>query len=312
MTVRIGGSVILVTGGSGFLGSHVVSRLEEADAVVYSVSRQTGYDLRNEKDAMAAVLAFSPDIVIHLAATVGGIGANMVSPGTFFRDNMKMGMSVVEACSVAKVKLVTVGTVCSFPKIVPIPFKEEDFWSGFPEETNAPYGIAKKALFVMCQAYRKEFGLRYSYLVPTNLYGPRDQFDDKVSHVIPAMIKRFVQAKEKNLPETVCWGTGKASRSFLYAADCADAIIRAVDGVDYHDIVNLPGSEEITMFDLAQMVARLVGYTGAIRWDSTKPDGQPRRAIDGTRARKVLGWEPSTPLEKGVRATIEWYLRNRT
>ena len=307
-TSPIEGARVLVTGGTGFLGNYVMEILRERGATPISVSKSQGYDLRSEAETLQAFLAIQPDFVVHLAALCGGIGANMASPGRFFRENMQMGMNVVHATAVAGKKLVAVGSVCSYPKNTKSPFKEEDYWNGYPEETNAPYGIAKKALGVMMEGYRKEFGLRYAYLIPANLYGPLDHFDAEKSHVIPAMIRKFVEAKVKGAPEVVCWGTGKPTRSFLFAADAAEAIVRATYALDTDQIVNLPGKEEISMAALARMISDIVDYKGKIRWNAEAPDGQPKRFIDGTRAKEKLGWEPTTDLEAGLRVTVEWYL----
>jgi GDP-L-fucose synthase len=283
-----------------------MAALSQKGADPIPVSKKLGYDLRNEAEVLQAVLVARPDVIVHLAATCGGIGANMAQPGVFFRDNMLIGMNVVHAAATARAKLVAVGTICSYPKNTPVPFKEESYWDGYPEPTNAPYGIAKKAMGVMMQAYRKQYGLRYSFLVPANLYGPEDHFEENTSHVIPALVRRFIEAEAEGKKEVVCWGTGNATRSFLFAGDAAEAIARAVD-VDYDDIINLPGSEEISIKSLAMMVAKIAGYKGKISWDDSKPDGQPRRFIDGTRAAKLLGWKPTTSLEVGIKIAVEWY-----
>lgn len=304
----ISGRRVLVTGGTGFLGQYVCHELEAMGAEPVPLSRRSGFDFRNEAEALSAVLFIKPDVVVHLAGVVGGIGANMAAPATFFRDNMLMGMNVVDAAAKARAKLVMVGTVCSYPKDCPAPFKEETFWDGYPEPTNAPYGIAKKALFVMCRAYRMQHGLKYAYLIPTNLYGPCDNFSDDTSHVIPALIRRFVEAKEKSLKDVSCWGTGKATRSFLFVHDAAKAIATAAAKLDHDDLVNLPGGEETSIAALAALIAKVCGYAGKVSWDPSKPDGQPRRLVDGARAEKLLGWKPRVRLEEGIRATVDWYL----
>lgn len=300
----LAGARILVTGSTGFLGQYVGPAISALGGEVVQVSRSKGCDLRNEAEAFQAILINRPDIVVHLAATVGGIGANMNAPATFFRDNMAMSMNVVHAASAGRAKLVAVGSVCSYPKDCPIPFKEDDLWNGYPESTNAPYGIAKKAMLVMMQAYRKQHGLTYAYLIPTNLYGPGDHFEEPVSHVIPALIRRFMSAKKSGEKEVVCWGTGKATRSFLFVADAAKAVALACAKLDFDGPVNLPGSDEISISELAEMVARMCGFDGKIAWDPSKPDGQPRRSVDGARAKKLLGWSPGTLLKDGIRQTL--------
>jgi GDP-L-fucose synthase len=305
------GARVLVTGGTGFLGRFTMAALTQQGATAIPLARRLGYDIRNEGEFLSALVIEKPDIVVHLAATVGGIGANMANPAVFFYDNMKMALNVVDACTKAGCRLVTVGTICSYPKHCPTPFREEDYWNGYPEETNAPYGVAKKAMHVMCEAYKKQYGLSFAYLVPANMYGPYDNFDEKSSHVIPAMIRRFVDAAEADAPEVTCWGTGKATRSFLFVADAAKAIAIAAAQLDSEKIVNLPGSEEVTMKRLAELVAKVVKFKGKILWDPTRPDGQPKRSVDGTRARQLLGWAPETQLQDGLEATVEWYLETR-
>lgn len=302
---------VLVTGGTGFLGKFVVEELTDMGAVVTPISKSLGFDLRNEAEMLQAMVFEKPEVVVHLAATVGGIGANMARPATFFRDNILMGINVIHASALAGSKLIFLGSTCSYAKNQKPPFKEEDFWNGFPEETNAPYGIAKKALHTMCEAYRNQYGLRYGYLVPCNLFGPGDNFSEKTSHVIPAMIRRFVEAEETDAEEVTCWGTGKATRSFLFARDAAKAIAIACAELDSDQVVNLPGCEEISMKALATLVAKLCEYKGDILWDSNKPDGQPRRALDGGRARTLLGWAPETTLMDGLEETILWYKKDR-
>lgn len=302
---------ILVTGATGFLGKHVVLALKEAQATVLPISKSLGIDLRDEAKTLEAFITRKPDLAVHLAGTVGGIGANMDQPGVFFYDNMRMGMNVIHAASLLKIPLIAVGTVCSYPRNCPIPFREENYWDGFPEETNSPYGIAKKSLGVMMAAYRKQFGLKSTFLIPANMYGPGDHFEPNVSHVIPALIKKFEDAMRSGAKEVTCWGTGKATRSFLYAADAARAIVLACSGIEYDGIINLSGCDEVSMFDLATIIAKAVGYTEAIRWDHSKPDGQPRRAIDGSLAKRLLNWEPSTPLDQGLTETIDWYRKSQ-
>jgi nucleoside-diphosphate-sugar epimerase len=302
---------VLVTGATGFLGQHVVAKLQEEGDRVFPVSRALGYDLRDRGEAYRAFLDSKPDVAVHLAARVGGIGANQENPDTFFTDNMRIGMNVVEAAASARSRLVVISTVCAYPKHCQVPFKEEDLWQGYPEETNAPYGLAKRTLIVMCSGYRAKRGLKFGYLVPCNLYGPLDNFDPSASHVIPALIRKFSEAVELGKPKVTLWGTGKATRSFLYVTDAADAIARAVDRLDYDGPVNLPGCPETAIEDVAALIASLVGYNGAIFWNPERPDGQPRRAIDGTRAKELLGWEPSTPLDLGMKRTVEWWASSR-
>lgn len=300
---------VLVTGGTGFLGNRVCAAMRDVGWTAVPISRRTGYDLRNESEALSAVVVTRPDVIVHLAATVGGIGANMERPGAFFRENMLMGMNVIHAASLARARLVTAGTVCSFPKHCPVPFKEEDFWNGFPEETNSPYGIAKKSLLVMCQAYARQHGLEHTYLVLSNLYGPEDNFDERGSHVIPALIKRFVEAKRDGLDVVTCWGTGVATRSFLHVDDAAAGIVQACKMDPYGDNpINLSGSAEISMKDLSGLIAKAVGFRGRIEWDASKPDGQPRRAMDGTRAAELLNWTPKRPFDEGVKETVAWFV----
>lgn len=305
------GQRIVVTGGTGFLGSHLCYLLEAQASSVVPISKSMGYDLRNTGEALSALVELNPSIVVHLAATVGGIGANMNAPATFFRDNMLMGMEVIHACALRRVKLVMVGTICSYPKYCKVPFKEESFWDGYPEETNAPYGISKKALFVMMEAYAKQYGLKYAYLVPCNLYGPGDNFSEETSHVIPALIKKFVHASESKKPEVTCWGTGNATRSFLHVKDAARAISIACKRIPIEGVVNLPGSEEISISDLASLISKIVGYQGKIKWDPSRPDGQPRRSVDGTKAEEILDWRPSVQLNQGLTETVEWYISDR-
>ncbi len=304
---------ILLTGGAGFLGTMVRSRLAAAGAAEFFVPRRADYDLT---DATAVARAYDdgrPDTVVHLAAEVGGIGANRDNPGRYFFANMSMGMHLIEeARRRGTEKFVQVGTVCSYPKHTPVPFSEEELWNGYPEETNAPYGVAKKALLVMLQAYRAQYGLRGAYLLPVNLYGPGDNFDLESSHVIPALIRKCEEARIAGRDEVVCWGTGSASREFLYVDDCADAIVAATERYDEPEPINIGAHSEITIRDLTETIARLTGFEGALVWDTSKPDGQPRRCLDTSRARDLLGFTSSTSLEDGLRQTIAWYREHAT
>ena len=271
--------------------------------------RSSEFDLRNPAEIERLLEKAAPKLLVHLAATVGGIGANMEHPGKFFYENAVMGIHLIEEARKAGVeKLVLVGTVCSYPKHTPVPFREDDFWNGYPEETNAPYGIAKKALLVQAQAYRQEYGLNSIYLVPVNLYGPGDNFDPQTSHVIPALIRKFVEATKQKRSVVEAWGTGTASREFLYVDDAAEAITLAMERYNEPEPVNLGSSFEITVRELAELIAQLTGFTGEIRWDRTKPDGQPRRKLDVSRAREAFGFEASTDFETGLKTTIDWYL----
>jgi len=299
---------VLVTGGAGFLGAPVCRLLGERGAEDVFVPRKAEYDLT---DASAVARLFEhaqPDVVLHLAAEVGGIGANRDNPGRFFYANMAMGLHVVEQARLRGVqKLVQVGTVCSYPKFTPVPFSEASLWEGYPEETNAPYGVAKKALLVMLGAYREQYGFPGIFLMPTNLYGPRDNFDPQSSHVIPALILKCEEARMADEPSITCWGTGSASREFLYVDDCAQAIVDATERYDSPEPVNIGAGEEIAIRDLVGLIAQATGFTGEIEWDSTKPDGQPRRKLDTTRAREEFGFEASTSFEDGLRSTVGWF-----
>jgi GDP-L-fucose synthase len=299
---------VTVTGGNGFLGSFVVERLRAAGCAEMFVPRSREYDLREKSHAEKLFRDAKPDIFIHLAAVVGGIGANRSNPGRFFYDNATMGINSIEAARVAGIeKFVCAGTICSYPKFTPVPFREDELWNGYPEETNAPYGLAKKMLLVQLQAYRQQYGLNGIYLTPVNLYGPRDNFDLESSHVIPALIRKCVEAKAARATEIVAWGTGSATREFLYVEDAAEAIVAAAEKYEKGDPVNLGSGEEISIRALLEQISETCEYRGAIRWDATKPDGQPRRCLDTTRAAKEFGWRASTPFHKGLRETIAWY-----
>ncbi len=305
--VRFDGARVWITGGHGFLGRQVVQRAGAAGADVLA-PMHAELELRDPAAVNAFAVARRPDIVIHLAARVGGIGANQVHPGTFWRDNTMMGVNVLEAARVAGAKrVVIVGTVCAYPKFTSVPFQEEDLWSGFPEETNAPYGVAKRALATGLAAYRDEFGLGGAYLLPANLYGPHDDFDPKTSHVIPALVRKFVEAAAAGAPSVRAWGSGTVSREFLYVEDCAEAVVAAAATLDDPEPINLGTGVETTIRDLAETIAAIVGFPGTTEWDSSRPDGQPRRSLDTRRAAERLGWRARTPLEVGLRRTVEWY-----
>ncbi len=303
--------VVVVTGGAGFLGSHVVKRLTDSGARVV-VPRHAEHDLTKHGVADSYFAAHKPSHVIHLAARVGGIGYNQAEPAPLFLDNLQMGVNVIEAARTTGVEKMTIlGTVCSYPKFTPVPFREESIWDGYPEETNAPYGIAKKALLVHAQVNQQQYGQRFAFVIPTNLYGPGDKFHESVSHVIPALIKKCVEAKEKGVDKVHVWGTGAASRDYLYVSDAAAAIVLAAELHDGTAPLNLGNNREITIRETAETIARVVGFDGDLVWDSTKPDGQPRRRVDASRAESALGWHAHTSFEDGLRATVEWYLANR-
>jgi GDP-L-fucose synthase len=305
------GRSIVVTGGAGFLGSHVVADLRSRGAEVVA-PRKKDYDLVERESARRLVADVRPDAVVHLAARVGGIGANRENPGSFFYDNLMMGVQLVEECRLQGVgKVVTVGTICSYPKLTPVPFREEDLWHGYPEETNAPYGLAKKMLLVQGQAYRQQYGMNVIHLLPVNLYGPGDNFDPSSSHVIPALVKKCQDALDGGARAIEVWGTGNASREFLYVEDAARGIGLATETYDGGEPVNLGAGFEISIRDLVDLITRLMGFTGEIRWDPTKPDGQPRRCLDTSRAERLFGFRATTGFEEGLRRTIEWYRKRR-
>lgn len=300
---------ILITGGAGFLGSHVVAELAKAGAKPDNIKipRSKDYDLREKHHCAKAVEG--QDVVIHLAAKVGGIGYNRENPGSLFYDNLMMGVNMIEEARRAGVpKFVAVGTICAYPKFTEVPFKEEDLWSGYPEETNAPYGLAKKMMLVQAQAYRQQYGYNTIYLLPVNLYGPKDNFDESSSHVIPALIKKVIKAKKDNAPFVEVWGTGNATREFLFVEDAAEGIVKAAMHYDGDEPVNLGSGNEISIKDLIQTIKDLVGYEGEIKWDATKPDGQPRRQLDTSRAEKHFGFKARTDFKNGLKKTIDWYL----
>ncbi|MGB3328877.1 MAG: GDP-L-fucose synthase, partial [Thermomicrobiales bacterium] len=297
---------VMVTGGGGFLGRHVVQKLVEhgADREAIVVPRSADYDLRTQDGIARALADGRPDVVIHLAAVVGGIGANRENPGSFFYENAIMGIQLMEQARLAGVtKFVTIGTVCSYPKFTPVPFHEDDLWNGYPEETNAPYGIAKKALLVQGQAYRQQYGFNVIHLIPVNLYGPHDNFDPASSHVIPALIKKCVDARAAGDPFIEVWGTGAASREFIYVEDAAEGIVLGAERYDGAAPVNLGTGGEITIRDLVTLIVELTGYEGEIRWDPTKPDGQPRRGLDTSRAREAFGFSANESFRDGLRTT---------
>jgi GDP-L-fucose synthase len=298
----------MVTGGGGFLGRHVVARLEAAGASDIFVPRSAEYDLRAGDGIERAMHDGRPDLVIHLAAVVGGIGANRENPGRFFYENAIMGIQLIEQARLAGIaKFVTIGTVCAYPKFTAVPFREDALWDGYPEETNAPYGLAKKMLLVQGQAYREQYGLDVIHLIPVNLYGPGDNFDPASSHVIPALIKKAIDARDSGERHIDVWGTGKASREFLYVDDAAEGIVLAAEHYDGVEPVNLGVGREITVKELTEKIVDLTGFDGEIRWDPSKPDGQPRRALDTSRARDAFGFAARTSFEDGLRRTIAWY-----
>ncbi len=296
---------VLVTGGAGFLGSFLVEKLKERGCRNIFVPRSKDYNLTEMEAVKRAYQNSNPDIVIHLAAKVGGIGANLANPGEFFYDNLMMGVQLMEIGRQRKIeKFVAIGTICAYPKHTPVPFKEENLWNGYPEETNAPYGLAKKMLLVQSQAYRQQYGFNSIFLLPVNLFGPKDNFDLETSHVIPALIRKCLSESE-----LVVWGTGTPTREFLYVEDAAEGILLATEKYNKPEPVNLGAGFEISIKDLVALIVRLTGFSGSVRWDSTKPDGQPRRCLDTSRAKEEFGFVAKTPLEKGLIKTISWYKR---
>jgi GDP-L-fucose synthase len=300
---------ILVTGASGFLGLHLTRSLKEKGVKKLFTPRSIEYDLRKLEACKQVVKGM--DLVIHLAGYVGGIGLNMEHPGEMFYDNIRMGIFLIDEARKAGVeKFVAIGSICCYPKFTPVPFKEEDLWSGYPEETNAPYGLAKKMLLVQSQAYRQQYGFNSIFLLPVNMYGPGDNFDPRSSHVIPALIKKFFDAKIKNENSVVIWGTGKATREFLYVEDAANGIILAAERYNKSDPVNLGAGFEVSIKDLAKLIARMVGFGGKLVWDTSKPDGQPRRMLNTKKAKREFGFAAKTSFEKGLKEEIKWYEKN--
>jgi GDP-L-fucose synthase len=303
---------VVVTGGAGFLGSFVVEKLHERGCRDAVVPRSKDYDLRDRDAIIRLYKEARPHIVIHLAAVVGGIAANQAHPGRFFYDNAIMGIQLMEyARQFGVEKFIAVGTICAYPKFTPLPFKEADLWNGYPEETNAPYGLAKKMMLVQAQAYRAQYGFNAVYLLPVNLYGPGDNFDLKTSHVIPALIRKCFEAKENQRREVVLWGDGSPTREFLYVEDAAEGLLLATEHYDGDQPVNLGTGEEITIRDLAQMIAEEVGFTGNIVWDATKPNGQPRRCLDVSQAKQLLGFQAAHRLREGIPKTVAWFQAHR-
>ncbi|MBL7497291.1 GDP-L-fucose synthase [Frankia sp. CNm7] len=304
-------STVVVTGGTGFLGRHVADEIGRAGARVRALGRKD-YDLRQRHNVQEMLRRLRPDALVHLAASVGGIGANLAEPGRFFYENTVMGVEVLEACRAAGVaKVLVAGTVCAYPKHTPVPFREEDLWAGFPEETNAPYGIAKKALLVQCQAYREQYEMNSIYLLPVNLYGPHDNFDLNSSHVIPAMVRRFSEARRAGLGSVTLWGDGSPTREFLHVRDAARAFRLALERYDEGEPVNVGSGQEISIRRLAGLVADAVGFSGEIVWDSSRPNGQPRRRLATDRAKAAFGFEAEVDLAAGIRQVAEWYERTQ-
>ncbi|MBL8167798.1 MAG: GDP-L-fucose synthase [Acidobacteria bacterium] len=299
---------VVVTGGAGFLGSYVVAKLRQRGVENVFVPRSKEYDLVNLTDVKRLYDDTQPDLVIHLAAVVGGIGANRVNPGKYFYDNLMMGVQLLDEARQRKLKkFVATGTICAYPKFTPVPFKEDDLWNGYPEETNAPYGLAKKMMLVQSQAYRQQYDFNSIFLLPVNLYGPRDNFDPESSHVIPALIRKCVEAIDRGDDHITCWGTGVATREFLHAEDCAEGLVLAAETYNQSEPVNLGAGFEISIKDLTEKIAALTGFTGRIEWDASKPDGQPRRCLDTARAEREFGFRARIGFDEGLRQTIDWY-----
>jgi len=303
---------VIVTGGAGFLGAYVIKRLTDAGCSSITVPRSAEYDLRDRATIRQLYEKTRPHMVIHLAAVVGGIGANRDNPGKYFYDNLMMGVSLIEEARQQDIeKFVALGTICSYPKFTPVPFREEDLWNGYPEETNAPYGLAKKMMLVQSQSYREQYGFNSIFLLPVNLYGPADNFDLHSSHVIPALIRKCVDAIARGDSHIEVWGTGKATREFLYADDCARGILLAAEQYNSSEPINLGAGFEISIFELANLIAKLTGFKGEFVWDISKPDGQPRRCLDTSRAKEAFDFTAAVPFEEGLKNTIAWYRANR-
>jgi len=308
MTTDLSTKRVVVTGGAGFLGRFVYERLRERGCDEIFVPRRSDYDLTREGDVARMYADMRPDVVLHLAAEVGGIGANMANPGRYFYANMSMALHLIELARRSSIeKFVQVGTICAYPKFTPVPFVESELWNGYPEETNAPYGVAKKAAMVMLDGYRRQYDLLSAYVLPVNLYGPHDNFDLETSHVIPALIRKCIDARDEGADHITCWGTGAVSREFLYVDDAAEGILRAAEVMDEPTPINLGTNMEITIRDLVELIATLTNFTGEIRWDDSKPDGQPRRCLDTQRAQELLGWRAAVSFEEGLRRTIQWW-----